>query len=278
MRVGLIGIGEMGSGCARRLIAQGYEVSGYDPDPARAEAARQAGVSVLADPAAVAKAADSVVILIVGTVEHAEAACLGPSGCLPEMSSKVLVVMSSLNPDAVQRLEKEAEARGGLLVDATMGSGQIQAGEGSMLVMVSGKPAATAAALPVISELADRPEIVGDWVGAAQVMKLITQITLNVNMVAMVESLRIANHFGLDRRQTVQVVGRSPGASYVSEHWRMLAEVMKPHNVGNNHKDLRAAARLAAENDIETPGLAAAMNAFRHEWPVDPGEFSYSGD
>lgn len=276
MRVGLIGMGEMGAGCARRLIAQGYEVSGCDPDSARAEAARQAGVSVLADPAAVAKAADSVVILIVGTVQHAEAACLGPAGCLPDMKSKVLVVMSSLNPDFVQRLEREAESRGGLLVDATMGSGQIQAAEGSMLVMVSGKPVARAAALPVLEELADHPEVVGDWAGAAQVMKMITQITLNVNMVAMVESIRLANHFGLDRRQTVKVVGRSPGASFVSENWPMLAEVMKPHNVGNNHKDLRAALRLAVDNDIETPGLAAATNAFRHEWPVDPDEYSFT--
>jgi len=70
----------------------------------------------------------------------------------------------------VRQLEGQAEARGGHLVDATVGSGAGDALKGSMLVMVAGKPQARVLAEPVLGELADRPEVVGDragWVNAA---------------------------------------------------------------------------------------------------------------
>src|SRR5260370_24847823 len=105
--------------------------------------------------------------------------------------------MSSLNPEFVGRLEGQAEGRGGHLVDATVGSGAGDALKGSTLVMVAGKPPARALAEPVLGELADRPEVVGDRAGDAQVMKLITQVALTVNMAGVVQSLRIAHHFTL---------------------------------------------------------------------------------
>jgi 3-hydroxyisobutyrate dehydrogenase-like beta-hydroxyacid dehydrogenase len=258
----------MGFAFAQRLIAQGYQVVGYDPDPSRSESARKAEVAVASSPAEVARRADSVVILIVQTQANAEHACLGPDGCLGEINTKVLLVMSSLNPEFVQQLEGLTEARGGHLVDATVGSGAGDALKGSMLVMVAGKPQARALAEPVLSELADRPEVVGDRVGDAQVMKLITQVAMSVNMAGIVESIRIANHFGLDRADTLRVVGRSPGASYISENWQFLTEVIRPHNVENIHKDLRALISRGVEGDLETPVAAAAMYSFRHDWPV----------
>ena len=268
MRIGLLGIGEMGFAFAQRLIAQGHQVVGYDPDPSRSDSARKADVTVASSPAEVARRADSVVILIVQTQAHAEDACLGPDGCLGEIGTKVLLVMSSLNPEFVQQLEGQAEARGGHLVDATVGSGAGDALKGSMLVMVAGKPQARALAEPVLGELADRPEVAGDRVGDAQVMKLITQVAMSVNMAGVVESIRIANHYGLDRAETVRVVGRSPGASYISENWQFLTKVIRPHNVENMHKDLRALISRSVAGDLETSVAAAVMYSFRHDWPV----------
>ena len=268
MRIGLLGIGEMGFAFAQRLIAQGHQVVGYDPDPSRSESARNADVTVASSPAEVARSADSAVILIVQTQAHAEDACLGPEGCLAEINSKVLLVMSSLNPEFVRQLESQAEAEGGHLVDATVGSGAGDALTGSMLVMVSGKPQARALAEPVLGELADRPEVVGDRVGDAQVMKLITQVAMTVNMAGVVECLRIAGHYGLDRAETLRVVLRSPGASYICENWQFLTEVIKPHHVENMHKDLRALISRGVADDLETPVAAAAMYSFRHDWPV----------
>ena len=268
MRIGLLGMGEMGFAFAQRLTAQGHQVVGYDPDPSRSESARRAGVTVASSPAEVARRADSVVILIVQTQAHAEDACLGPDGALGEINTKVLLVMSSLNPEFVRQLEGQAEARGGHLVDATVGSGAGDARKGSMLVMVAGKPQARALAEPVLAELANRPEVVGDQVGYAQVMKLITQVAMSVNMAGVVESIRIANHFGLDRADTLRVVGRSPGASYISENWQFLTKVIKPHNVENIHKDLRALISRGVGGDLEMPVAAAAMYSLRHDWPV----------
>jgi len=87
MRIGLLGMGEMGFAFAQRLIAQGHQVVGYDPDPSRSESAKNADVTVASSPAEVARRADSVVILIVQTQAHAEDACLGPEGCLGEINT-----------------------------------------------------------------------------------------------------------------------------------------------------------------------------------------------
>jgi 3-hydroxyisobutyrate dehydrogenase-like beta-hydroxyacid dehydrogenase len=274
MRIGLVGMGEMGFAFAQRFLGEGHTVVGYDPDRDRARAAAAAGVTVVADPAAVAQQSESVVILVVQTAEHVEQACFAVDGCLSTIAGKVLVVMSSLNPEIVQRVEREAEARDGQVVDATVGSGPQAALTGSLLVMLAGKPGARAAAGPALDVLADAPEVVGDSVGAGQVAKLITQVAMNVNMAGVVESIRIANHYGLDRTLLMRVIERSPGASYISGNWQFLAEVMKTHNVGNNHKDLRAILSRATDRDIETPVAAAAMYALRHEWPVSPHEFS----
>jgi 3-hydroxyisobutyrate dehydrogenase-like beta-hydroxyacid dehydrogenase len=276
MHIGLLGIGEMGFAFAQRLLTRGHEVVGYDPDPDRAGRARDIGVDVVGDAEQVARQAEKVVILIVKTAEHAKQACLGPNGCLSGIDERVLLVMSSLDPDFVQWLARETEARSGRLVDATVGSGADAALDGSMLVMVAGEPDARAAVDPVLTELADHPEIVGDWVGAAQVAKLITQVTMNVNMAGVVEAIRIANCYGLDRSGIIRTIGRSPGASFVSDHWQFLAEVMRPHNVENNHKDLRAAVGQAVARDLETPVAAAAMYALRHQWPVSADEFYLS--
>ena len=266
-------MGEMGSAFARRLIEQGHEVVGFDPDPSRSDMARAAGVAAASSPEEVARRAESVVILMVQTQGHAEDACLGQSGCLREIGTKVLLVMSSLSPDFVQVLEAETEARGGLLIDATVGSGADEAVKGAMLVMVAGKLQARAIAEPVLRELADRLEIVGDRVGEAQVMKLITQVAMDVNMAGVLECIRIANHFGINRSQAVQIIGRSFGASFISENWQRWVEVIKPHNVDNIHKDLRSMISHAIENDLETPVAAAAMYTMRHSWPVNPDEF-----
>src|SRR5260370_19138307 len=125
--------------------------------------------------------------------------------------------------------------------------------------MVAGKPQARALAEPVLGELADRPEVVGDRAGDAQVMKLITQVAMTVNMAGAVECLRIANHYSLDRAETLRVVGRSPGASYICENWQFLTEVIKPHNVENMHKDLRSLITRTAAAYLATPLAASSM-------------------
>src|SRR5260370_21617268 len=111
--------------------------------------------------------------------------------------------MSSLNPEFVQQLEGQAEARGGHLVDATVGSGAGDALKGSTLVMVAGKPPPRALAEPVLGVLADRPEVVWDRAAAAQAMKLITQVSMTANMAGILAILRIANRYCLHPTDTL---------------------------------------------------------------------------
>src|SRR5437764_10576162 len=111
-RIGFIGLGLMGTGFTRRLIATGHEVVGYDPDPARMDEAVQRGVRPAASAADVAEAADIVLICVINTAA-VEDATLGPRGvAAADIAGKVVVDHSTAEIKATLRIAGELAARG----------------------------------------------------------------------------------------------------------------------------------------------------------------------
>ena len=273
----MIGLGEVGSAVAERLMGRGYSVVGYDPNPLRGESARAAGVSVVPDPGTVVELSDGPTILIVATAGQAIDACLGDSGAFARIESKLLIVMSSLNPPTVQLLDAEATRRGGMVLDSPLGGGAPAARTGTMSLMVAGSGSAVAGAKSVLGELASSVELVGEEPGLGQAMKLITQVALAVSMTGVNEALRLSRHYGLDRNTTLRSISASSAGSWVSSHWDLLISVMKPNNVGNVHKDLRAIIASAVESDISTPVAMAAMSVLRSTWAEPEGAADGSG-
>ncbi|MDV6271767.1 NAD(P)-dependent oxidoreductase [Rhodococcus globerulus] len=276
--VGVVGLGEMGLGVAYRLLSLGHQVFGCDTDSGRVRAAELEGVTIAATPEAVAAESDSVIVILVGSTSQAAAACYGTQGCLANIAAKTLLVMSSLDPRFVQQLESATEAAGGQLVDATLASGYEAARAGTMLAMVAGKPAAIRSVESILNQLVATAEHFGDRAGSGQEAKFITQVTMSVNMTAMIEAMRLADYFELDPITILRTIDASPGGSFISGNWDFLRGYMKANHIENNHKDLRAAISAAIDADVSVPVTSASLHALRAHWLSNPQELKGMAD
>ena len=115
MMIGFVGLGLMGAGFTKRLIATGHAVTGYDPDAARLDAAVRLGVSAAASAAEVAQAADIILVCVINTAA-VEDATLGPRGIAAgDIAGKVVVDHSTTEIKATLRIaEQLARARRGV--------------------------------------------------------------------------------------------------------------------------------------------------------------------
>lgn len=267
--IGVLGLGELGGAICERLLASGFAVAGFDPDPARATDAAAIGVQVDNAPVGVAALATEVVLLVVGRGEHALDACTGSGGCLTEIAGKTLVVMSSLDPAVVRMLEKGVEDSGGLLLDVPSGGGAPAAAKGELALMVSGKHQALAAAGPVLAVLGSSTTFFGDKAGSAQAAKLVTQVGIAVNLVAVHEATRLGAALGLSIDQIVTALVASSGTSFVAENWATLASFIGQGHVANISKDLRTLLDLVGPGEVPAPLARAALDAFVADWPLE---------
>lgn len=265
-RVAIIGLGEMGSAFAARLLGRGFAIAGFEPDDRRARAAELLGVELHPTPASAAAAADDVVILIVATGEQALDACGGRAGCMPELSGKVLLVMSSLDPKLVRRLDDDATGVGGATVDAPSAGGAPAARNGALTIMAAGSTSGMALAAPVLGELATTIELVGDAPGAGQAAKLITQLALAANLTATVEAVRIGASLGLDAASVLRSIAASSGSSFVAQNFDMLSGLMTEHHVGNILKDLRTLLDQL-DGGVRTDLTEQLVDALPAAWP-----------
>jgi 3-hydroxyisobutyrate dehydrogenase-like beta-hydroxyacid dehydrogenase len=264
--VGIVGLGELGSAVARRLLERGHDVVGFDPDSVRTTEAVMRGVRLAGSPREVARLAEEYVILLVKTGAHAQAACFGEQGCLLELDGKVLVVMSSLEPRQVERLAAHVGEHGGRLVDAPSGGGAPAALRGELSLMVSGEAAADTPRL--LSDLGT-VMVLGSRPGLAQAAKMITQLALTVNLVGVQEAIRLAGVYGLDEETILGAIVASSGNSFVAANWSFLSGFMGQSHIDNISKDLAALLRGLPIGGDEAPVTEAALSALLAHFPVD---------
>src|SRR5437868_9999815 len=140
-RIGFIGLGLMGTGFTKRLIATGHDVTGYDPDPARMGEAVKRGVRAVASAADVAKAADIILICVINTAAMVDAT-LGPRGVAArDISGKVVVDHSTAEIKATLRVAERLETGGAQFVDAPVSGGPGAAETGTLAIKAGGPEA-----------------------------------------------------------------------------------------------------------------------------------------
>ncbi len=263
--VGVLGLGELGGNIARRLVACGFEVYGFDPNPDVCTSATTDGIVVEQAPRAVVAAADGPTILVVGTVQHAQDACRS-EGTLDAVAGKLLLVMSTLDPETVQELDTVVREHAGRLLDAPCAGGVHAARNGQLSIMLAGDPASLAVAQPVLDCLGTRHQVVSEQPGMAQVMKLVTQIAMTINMAGVHESLAVAEHYRLERSIVLDCISASSGASRMSERWDCFSAHTKSHNVEVITKDLRVIVGRARAASIALPVAETTLAQFADMW------------
>jgi 3-hydroxyisobutyrate dehydrogenase len=134
--VGILGLGNIGGGMARRLAGSGWQVSGYDVSPEATERAREVGVRVAG---CARELAASVPVLVTSLPNPTSVlgTCLGDDGVLDAMGAgAVLVETSTIDPHAMEEVGREADARGVRTLDVTLSGEPPQAAAGQLVLMV----------------------------------------------------------------------------------------------------------------------------------------------
>src|SRR5258706_8683199 len=141
MRIGFVGLGTMGGPMARRLAAQGHQVTGYDVAAARAAQAREGGVTLATSPAGAAEQAEAVLSSLPdpAALRHAY---LGADGVLSTVKAgAALLDLSTVDPDTRREIAAAAQTKGADCLDAPVSGGPAEAGTGKLVFLVGGEAA-----------------------------------------------------------------------------------------------------------------------------------------
>ena len=263
-RIGFIGLGLMGTGFTKRLIATGHDVVGYDPDPSRMDEAVKRGVRPAPSAADVANAADIILICVINTAAM-EDATLGTRGVVAsDIAGKIVVDHSTAEIKATLRIAGQLQARGAEFVDAPVSGGPGAAESGTLAIMAGGAEAAIARIAPVMRHLGVMTHMGG--VGAGQATKLVNQTVVLTNYCVLAEALRLGEAYGVDTTKIAQALAPGHAGSNLMPVLlpRMIEKDFAPRGyVRQVLKDLEMLQAAAADEHVAMPMAAQALTLYR---------------
>ncbi len=228
-KVGFVGLGNMGGPMARNLLRAGIELVVHDLDPRKVQSLAEAGAEVAASPLAMAKETTRS-ICMVETTEQAEGVILGEQGFVrTARPGHIVICMSTVDPFKIRELAATLAARHIRLLDAPVSGGTKGAAEGTLSVLVGGDKDAFAACGDLFDAMGANVFHAGGP-GNGLALKLINNMLLHVNTVAVAEGLVMAAKAGLDVRQVFDMVTVSSGNSWAfqARGSRMIARDFRP--------------------------------------------------
>lgn len=214
--VAFIGMGLLGSALVENLIKGGFAVRGYDVAPDRVREHADRGGIPARSPADAARGA-AVVITCLMTADLVRDVLLGPDGALETAGRDVVVVdCSTIHPDASAALAAELGRRGVAMLDAPVGGSSGQARRREAPVVVGGEAAVFARCRPILDAIAERAHHVGPN-GAGARAKLVINLVLGLNRLALAEGLLFGLRQGLDGPALLAVLKDSAAYSRVMD-------------------------------------------------------------
>lgn len=210
--IGFIGLGNMGGRMARRLVAAGHTVVGYDHAPGRAQAC---GATPASSPAAVAERCD-VVLLSLPDSQVVEAVVEGADGLLAvARAGQVVVDLSTAAASSTIRLHGLFARRGVQYVDAGISGGAAAAEKGTLTLMVGGDPAVVEDLKGVFAPLSSKLAYMGPS-GAGHTTKLLNNFLNAVSLAASAEVMVAGKKAGLDLHLLLEVLNSSSGVNFAT--------------------------------------------------------------
>ncbi len=262
MRIGFIGLGNMGGPMAANLARAGHEVAGFDLNAPMPD-----GVTRADSAHAAATGADVVITMLPnGAILRAVA-----DEVIPAMApGAVLCDCSTVDVDSARAVADQASAAGLGALDAPVSGGIGGAAAGTLTFMVGGTDAAFAKVAPLFEIMGQKAVHCGAS-GAGQAAKICNNMILGVTMIATCEAFALADKLGLDRQKMFDVVSTSSGYSWSMNAYCPAPGVGPQSPADNGYKpgfaaelmlkDLRLSQQAAESADADTPmgQLAAAL-------------------
>ena len=216
MRYGFIGLGELGGALAASLLRRGFPLTVHDIDPKRRKRLVAAGAVPADSPRDVAQESDAVLTCLPSPAVS-ERVLTGPDGILAGLNGRgAWIEMSTLGPDEIRRLAGLAAAEGVRTLEAPVTGGVHLAARGAVTVLVGGDADLFDSHRPALEAMGSRIFFMGP-IGAAALIKVITNMLAFIHLLADGEALMLARRGGLDLAQAWKAIAASSGTSFVHE-------------------------------------------------------------
>jgi 3-hydroxyisobutyrate dehydrogenase-like beta-hydroxyacid dehydrogenase len=259
-QVGFVGLGVMGGRMVSRLLAAGHAVTGWNRTRAKAEGLLAEGMGWADSPRAVVEAADVTLSMVTGTAAL-RAVTEGPDGVVAGLGpGKVYVDMSTVSPAASEALAAQVAERGAAMLDAPVSGSVVTLEEGRLSIMAGGDREVLERVLPVLRDIGPTVTHVGPN-GRGALMKIATNLSLAVQMVAFSEGVLLAEKGGIPREAAVEVLSRSAIASPMVRYRGPFVLKMPEEawfDVDMMQKDMLLALEAGRELDVPLPTTAVA--------------------
>lgn len=256
--LGFVGLGVMGSRMVKRLLDAGHTVTGHNRTKSKGQWLLDAGMEWGDTPRAVAEAADVTFSMVTNTAAL-QAVTDGPDGILAGLGSgKIYVDMSTVSPASSRDLASRVAAKGAHMLDAPVSGSVITLEEGKLSIMVGGDAAAFEKIKPLLQDIGPKVTHVGGN-GLAVSMKIATNLSLAVQMLAFSEGVLLAEKSGIQRETAVEVLLNSVIASPMVKYRGPFVLKMPDEawfNINMMQKDMSLALELGRELDVPLPTTA----------------------
>ena len=256
--LGFVGLGVMGSRMVQRLLAAGHTVTGYNRTKSKAQWLLDAGMKWADTPRAVAQAAEITITMVTNT-QALQAVTSGADGILAGLTAgKIYIDMSTVSPAASRELAMQVESKGARMLDAPVSGSVSTLEEGKLSIMVGGERAAYEKAVSVLQAIGPKVTYVGGN-GLAVSMKIATNLSLAVQMLAFSEGVLLAEKSGIARQTAVEVLLNSVIASPMVKYRGPFVLDMPDEawfDVNMMQKDLLLALEMGRQLDVPLPTTA----------------------
>lgn len=265
MRLGLAGLGRMGTAMAGRLRETGHEVVGWNRTPRTID-----GVVMVRRPAELVERSDAVITSLFDDVAVQET-YLGADGlCSPALDNRLLIDTSTVAPETARRLGAAAACKGGGFVDAPVLGTVEPCRRGELAAMLGGAADAVAQARLVLAPLTRATYVMGPT-GSGAAAKLAVNLVMGSYWAALGDALALAARHALDRRVLLDIIAGGPAALAQLPAKRSVLDGERPpvaFSLAGYVKDLRTILSAAA-GEIELPVVEGVLRSF--ETAVEAG-------
>jgi len=261
VRVGFIGLGNIGKPMAINVAKSGVDLMVYDLRPEPLQELAGLGAKVARSAQEIGSHGDIIELVVIDDAQ-VEAVTLGEGGVLNGAKpGSVIAVHSTVHPKTIRRLAELAKAKGVTIIDAEVSGGERGAYAKTLCYMVGGDKEAFEKCRPVFATSGANIFHLGD-LGAGAAAKLAHNLIVYVNMLAASEGMKLAEKAGVDLKTMEQVVHAGAAQSRVADNWQLQRKLKDSYTTGPQgllqlmHKDLRLALELGHDLDLSLPGAA----------------------
>lgn len=264
--VGIIGIGDMGSGIAKNLIKNGFKTWGYDLSPDRMAAFRQLGGHAAESIADVGSNAD-VVFIMVMTGDQAKQVIFGKGGLASQLKDgATLILTATIKPKEAREIGAELQSTSFEIIDSPVSGGFPGAQGGTLTMMAAGSDKALAECKDVMEAVSANIHRVGETCGDGQTVKACLQALIGAQFSATFEAAALAAKAGVPGQVILDVFSTSSaGCGVVNNALEKIIDRQfegTGSHINTMHKDLTISMNLGEELGVPLHTAAAAMQVF----------------